>query len=60
MEEEMHTFAFWLHTRTVAGNSVRGAHGARAARRGTCIRERAFLLRICFARFEVGDLVLCL
>ena len=37
-QEKRYTFAFCVSARTVAENFRRGAHGARAARRGTCIR----------------------
>ena len=37
-QEKRYTFAFCVSARTVAENFGRGAHGARAARRGTCIR----------------------
>ena len=36
--EKRYTFAFCVSARTVKENFVRGAHGARAARRGTGIR----------------------
>ena len=37
-QEKRYTFAFCVSARTVKQNFVCGAHGARAARRGTCIR----------------------
>ena len=37
-QEKRYTFAFCVSTRTVKENFGRGAHGARAAHRDTCIR----------------------
>ena len=37
-QEKMCTFAFYVSACTLAENFGRRAHGARAARRGTCIR----------------------
>ena len=36
-QEKRYTFAFFVSARTVKENFVCAAHGARAARRGTCI-----------------------